>query len=59
MRMKTDRTYFEISHAGKPPFLARFKWGKWKQKKDSISCMVKLETGITLKFKENKHITPT
>lgn len=49
-----EQNYFVISQVGKPPLLARFKWGKWKRKKDSYVCDVEMQIGSSLKFEKEE-----
>lgn len=49
-----ERNYFEISQTGKPPILVRFKFGKWKRKKDAYVCEVEMQVGTSLKFEKEE-----
>lgn len=49
-----EKNYFVISQPGKPPLLARFKWGTWKRKGDSLVCDVEMQVGTSLKFKKEE-----
>lgn len=49
------QNYFVISQRGnRPPLLARFKWGSWKRKKDSLVCDVEMQIGSSIKFEKEE-----